>query len=171
MKLKEILLRKLDSLLNPKFENKVIISFLSLGSLLVVVPSIIAYTATFSVENEGTSFIAEINNTPDIFITTLGVICLATSVYFNYRKINREDYTEKKENSRTVSCQTFNNSTIHSDVPSFSTEKVAVYAMIEGTTTSKLPRERKLMITLFSNFGFSKESSFLRRISLSFICT
>lgn len=116
MKLKEILLRKLDSLLNPKFENKVIISFFSLGSLLVVVPSIIAYTATFSVENEGTSFIAEINNTPDIFITTLGVICLATSVYFNYRKINREDYTEKKENSRTVSCQTFNNSTIHSDV-------------------------------------------------------
>ncbi len=88
MTLKEILLTKLNSLLNPKLESIVIRTFLFLGVFLVGIPSVPAINATISVKNGGSSFIAEINNKTDITLLIIGVICLVVAGYFYFRTIN-----------------------------------------------------------------------------------
>jgi len=91
MELKDILLRKLDSYLNPKIESKVIIGFLSLGGVLVGFPPIIALFVSFSVKNGNTTFAAEINNGQDITVMLIGLFCLAISAYFYNRKLNKDE--------------------------------------------------------------------------------
>ncbi|WP_122032958.1 hypothetical protein [Aliivibrio sp. EL58] len=91
MTLEDILLKKLDSTLNPKLENRIIGTFLTLGSLLIGVPSVLAYSAVVSVQNGNTTFTAEISNAPDILMILLGVVFLAVAVYIFIRKQRRED--------------------------------------------------------------------------------
>lgn len=99
MNLREILLRKLDSILNPKIENKFIIGFLSLGILLVGVPSILAFTASFSVTNGDTTFNAEISNGPDLTFIIIGVCCLIIAIYFYIRKLKNDESLNKNSNT------------------------------------------------------------------------
>ncbi|NBL00864.1 MAG: hypothetical protein EOM50_23290, partial [Erysipelotrichia bacterium] len=73
MELKDILLKKLDSLLNPKVENRLIIGFFTIGSLLVGIPTI---SSAFSVTYKETTVTAELSNSSDIAMVILGVICL-----------------------------------------------------------------------------------------------
>ncbi|WP_429072949.1 hypothetical protein [Aeromonas veronii] len=96
MTLKDILLRKLDSTLNPKLENKVIGTFLTLGSLLIGIPSVLAYSAVVSIKKDDTTFSAEISNAPDISMILLGVVFLAVAVCIFLRKQRREDSSKTK---------------------------------------------------------------------------
>ena len=105
MSLKEILLKKLDSLLNPKLENRVILSFLGLGALLVGVPSLLAYTAVLKVDSGSTSFTAEISNGPDMLFVFLGVLCLLIAAYFFAKKQNREEKDNAANSKDILHCQ------------------------------------------------------------------
>ncbi|MBZ6072383.1 hypothetical protein [Aeromonas schubertii] len=99
MKLKDILLKKLDSMLNPKLENRIIGTLLTLGSLLIGVPSVMAYSAVLSVQNGNTTFTAEISNGPDLMLVLLGVICLSVSVYLFVKKQQRENSVNQSKPS------------------------------------------------------------------------
>jgi len=90
MTLKEILLIKLNSLLNPKLESIVIRTFLSLGVLLVGVPSLLAVSASFTVESDDATFIAEINNGPEITFIAIGVLCLIVAAFFYFVQFIKE---------------------------------------------------------------------------------
>ncbi|WP_100915954.1 hypothetical protein [Pseudoalteromonas spongiae] len=78
--LKNILLRKLDSFLNPNFENFIIRKFLSLGSGLILIPTIIA-AVKLTLHHGETTFTAEINNSPSLFSMALGVFCILYAAY------------------------------------------------------------------------------------------
>ena len=92
--LKNILLRKLDSFLNPNFENFIIRKFLSLGSGLILIPTIIA-AVKLTLHHGETTFTAEINNSPSLFSMALGVFCILYAAYCFSRK-------EKKPQNTTV---------------------------------------------------------------------
>ncbi len=100
MELKEILLRKLDSILHPKLDNKFILGFLSLGILLVGVPSL---SAAFSIKYGDTTFTAEINNGQNWFFIFLGVICLVVSVYFYNKKLSTEKLSYQNSEAKDSS--------------------------------------------------------------------
>jgi hypothetical protein len=105
MSLKEILLKKLDSILNPKLENRVILSFLGLGTLLVGVPSLLAFTAVLKVDSGDTSFTAEISNGPDMVFVVLGVLSLLIGAYFFAKKQNREEKDNAANSKDILHCQ------------------------------------------------------------------
>ena len=90
MNLKDILLKKLDSILNPKLENRVILGFISIGTLLIGVPSILAYNAVLSIEAGSTTFTAEISNGPNLIFIGIGFLCLISAALFFYRKQQAE---------------------------------------------------------------------------------
>lgn len=105
MKLKEILLRKLDSVLNPQLENRIILTFLTLGTLLVGIPSVLAVTAVISLERGDTTFKAEISNGPDMSMIALGTLCLAIALYLFERKRKQgaeQSTLEDEQDKKTV---------------------------------------------------------------------
>lgn len=94
--LKKILLKKLDSFLNPNIEGVLIRTFLSLGTLLVGIPSIVAVRATFKVEKGGATYLAELNNAPDITMISIGVLCLFVAVGVHRFRPVGEEITKRK---------------------------------------------------------------------------
>lgn len=109
MELKEILLRKLDSVLNPKLENRIIRAFLTLGTFLIGTPSVLAISAVLVLKRGDTTFKAEISNGPDISMIVLGILCLGIALYLFERKRRHEenkdaenDTLEDEKDKKTV---------------------------------------------------------------------
>lgn len=89
-KLKEILLKKLDSFLNPKLETRIIWTLFTLGAFLVGGPPFIA-AAVLTFKYGDSTFFAEISNGSDILSIILGVLFLVVALYLFERKRKREE--------------------------------------------------------------------------------
>jgi len=107
MNLKDIILKKIDSILNPKLENKVILTLLGLGALLIGVPSFLAFNAVLSIKNGNTSFTAEINNGADLLFVFIGLFCLISAVILFIKKQHRDDLVNAENSLENLHCQYF----------------------------------------------------------------
>ncbi|EMK3674263.1 hypothetical protein P7M36_23660 [Vibrio parahaemolyticus] len=96
MNIKDILLRKLDSILNPKLENRLILTFLALGAVFVGKPVFLAFQAEFSVTRGDTTVSTEISNNLDFGLIAIGLIFLSISIALYIFKVTREKREQKR---------------------------------------------------------------------------
>lgn len=157
MELKEIFHRKLDSILNPKLDNKFILGFLSLGILLVGVGGS-NLKAAFSVKHANTTFIAEISNAPDLIATFIGMICLAVSVYFYTRKLNNEKLSHQETEVKDCAIifqKVLNEGEVGRRLLIYGHDQV----LILGELNEQNPSSKKITISRINKDG-SKDSRF-----------
>lgn len=84
-RLSEILLKRIDTFLNPKFENKFIYYLLTFGIGLIGIPAALAYKATLTHEASSTSFMVEVGNSGNALAMTFGVIIVLISCFLFYK--------------------------------------------------------------------------------------
>lgn len=87
----DILIRKLDRIINPQIENLVIYSILTTGISLVGITSIFTYIGTLAVETKGFSFWVQISNQPELVIILIGfiLICIACILLYIFKIYGR----------------------------------------------------------------------------------
>ena len=85
--LKEILLRKLNSFLNPDVEKRIILGLFSLGAALIVIPLVVTgLSIGISGAGENSTFIAEYRREFSFLNLLPGVLFLALSLIYYERK-------------------------------------------------------------------------------------
>ncbi len=100
-KLSDILLKKIDTFLNPKFENKYIYLLLTLGTCLLGGTLVMAYRASIQLEN-GNTLIVEVGNSESYLTMILGIIIILISSFLFYKNNLSERIPHKVENKRAI---------------------------------------------------------------------
>ena len=90
MNLKDILLKKLDSILNAPLESKIVMIFLPLGAFTLGGIPFFTFLTSINIKNGDTTLIAEISNPTDLTGMILGFLFLVIGLYFYWQhKINK----------------------------------------------------------------------------------
>ena len=88
--LKEILLKKLDRILNPDFEKKYIWGLFTVGVLCVGVPRLIGFAGTVEWRHKEFFIGITLGGPTTTFLAVLGAACILFSIFLFHRKSQRD---------------------------------------------------------------------------------
>ncbi len=104
MDLKQILLKKLDSFLNPQFDKKIILELLTFGFLLIGYQNLINFIASFEFQYKELFLKLSIENETDIFLKIVGIIFVLIACLFYYLVFVRNRDNSKYKTLKEASC-------------------------------------------------------------------
>jgi predicted nucleotidyltransferase len=102
--LKHILLKKLDSLLNPQFDKKIIWALLTFGFLLIGYQNLINFITSFEFKYKGLFLKLSIENETDIFLKIVGIIFVLIACLFYYLVFIKNRDNTKYKTLKEASC-------------------------------------------------------------------
>lgn len=94
LNIKIILLKKLDSYLNPQFEKVYIRTLLFIGTICVSIKQILGI-AEIKIPYDNSFITVTISNDTDIFLKIIGTICILGSMFFYYLYVSSNKYKRK----------------------------------------------------------------------------
>lgn len=169
MDLQNILLKKLDSLLNPQFDKKIIWALLTFGFLLIGYQNLINFITSFEFQYKELFLKLSIENQTDIFLKIVGIIfvliaCLFYYLVFvknrdniKYRTLKEASCSIKKlldENKRIFKTQGPNSSAISVD----DLRDVAQLSVWNETKVEKIVPNNEKIYSILAKIEAYKES-------------
>lgn len=95
LNLKNILLKKIDSFLNPQFEKKFTWALFTLGTLLISYQNIIKFITSFELKYQEFLLNVSVEPQTDFFLKIVGAILVLIACYFFYKIfVNSKDKTK-----------------------------------------------------------------------------
>jgi len=104
MSLQDILLRKLDSFLNPQFDKKFIWALLTFGFLLIGYQNIVNFITSFEFKYKDIFLKIAVENETDIFLKIVGVIFVLIACLFYYLAFIKNKNKIKYKTLKEASC-------------------------------------------------------------------
>lgn len=104
MDLKHIFLKKLDSLLNPQFDKKIIWALLTFGFLLIGYQNLINFITSFEFQYKELVLKLSIENGTDIFLKIVGIIFVLIACMFYYLVFVKNRENTKYKTLKEASC-------------------------------------------------------------------
>jgi len=167
--LKHILLKKLDSLLNPQFDKKIIWGLLTFGFLLIGYQNLINFIASFELQNKELFLKLSIENDTDIFLKIVGIIFVLIACLFYYLVFvkNRDNtkYKTLKEASFSIkkllddNKRIFKNQGPNSSVTSIDDLRNAAQLSVwNETKAEKIVPNNEKIYSILANIETYKES-------------
>jgi hypothetical protein len=84
LNLQDILLKKLDSILNPQFDKKIIWTLLTFGFLLIGYKNIVNFITLFEFKYKNIFLKLSVENETDMFLKVIGIIFVLIACLFYY---------------------------------------------------------------------------------------
>jgi predicted nucleotidyltransferase len=104
MNLQDILLKKLDSILNPQFDKKIIWTLLTFGFLLIGYKNIVNFITLFEFKYKNIFLKLSVENETDMFLKVIGIIFVLIACLFYYLVYIKNKNKIKYKTLKEASC-------------------------------------------------------------------
>ncbi len=145
MTVRQILLTKLNSILNPNFENKYIASLLIIGFSLIGYQNLLTSIAALEFINENIYLKFSLENSNDILFKVIGIIFILISIYlfYNKRQFAKEGKLLKEIHNTITSPNilTFQNDSEIANIKNFLIKYNSIFHKKHITNLSRLFQE------------------------------
>lgn len=106
LELKDIVLKKLDSWINPQFDKKIIWALISVGFILISYNNFINLLGSFEIISKTTTIKISLENDSDIIFKSIGIVFVLIGSFFYYmifvKKKGKNKFHTLKEASLTI---------------------------------------------------------------------
>jgi hypothetical protein len=104
LNVKEIFLTKLNSVLNPQFDKKIIWALMTFGFLLIGYQNIVNFITSFEFKYKDLFLKLSLENEADLFSKIIGIVFVLISSYFFYAVFIKDKDKTKFKTLKEASC-------------------------------------------------------------------